>query len=83
MKDFVSPPNFLCIPSLLGKGGRVGKMQTLFSSNKNTAVVIDPVLLMYPKHSTIQPAVKKTGSISAIPGTSAHFKIGMKAETWL
>lgn len=43
VKDFVSSPNFLFIPNLFNRGGRVGKLQMLFSNNKNTVVVIDPV----------------------------------------
>lgn len=83
VKDFVSSPNFLIISSLFRREGRVGKLQMMFSNNKSTAVVIDPLWLMHPKHSTIKAAMKKIGSISAIPCTSAHFKTGMKAETWL
>lgn len=43
VKDFVSPRNFLFVPNLFSRGGRVRKLQMLLSNNKTTAVVIGPV----------------------------------------
>lgn len=43
VKDFVFSPNFLIIFSLFRREGRVGKLQMMFSNNKSTAVVIDPL----------------------------------------